>query len=149
MKAIRLNTMTQKIFLGVFFLTVLCSFTVKAKKVNFLTSSVVPAARGFVKIGRDKNRNYNIKIKLSYLTEVSRLQTARLTYVVWMVTEEDIVKNMGQIESSVGMFSKKLKASFETATSFKPVRIFLTAEDDPSMQYPGDQVIISTDRFSK
>ncbi len=32
-----------------------------AKKVGFLSSSIVPAARGYVKVKRDINENYLIK----------------------------------------------------------------------------------------
>ena len=54
MGTIKLNTLTNKIFLGVFILSILSSIDTSAKKVKFLNSSVVPAARGYVKINRDK-----------------------------------------------------------------------------------------------
>ena len=43
--------------------------------------------------------------------------------------------------------SNNLKVSFETVSSFKPTQIFITAEDNESAQYPGDQVVISTEKF--
>ena len=43
--------------------------------------------------------------------------------------------------------SKQLNASFETVSAFKPNKIFITAEDDASIQYPNTQIILSTDRF--
>ncbi len=60
----------------------------------------------------------------------------------------DIVKNIGQIESGSRLMSKKLKASFETVSSFAPVQIFITTEDDASAQHPGSQVVLSTNKFS-
>lgn len=128
-------------------LLLLLSLASCSKKINFLTSPVVPAARGYVKINNDKNKNYVIQIQLLDLAEVQRLQPSKQTYVIWMVTEEDVSKNMGQIKSSTGMMSKQLKASFESVSPFKPTKIFITAEDDPSIQFPGTQVVLSTDKF--
>lgn len=147
MKTIKLNTLTNKIFLGAVFLLVLFSVNASAKKVKFLTSSVVPAARGYVKINRDKNLNYFIQISLYDLAEVFRLEPSKLTYIVWMVTEDELTMNMGKINSSVGIFSKRLRATFETSTSLHPVQIFITAEDDRSRQYPGTQMVLTTNRF--
>jgi hypothetical protein len=118
-----------------------------AKKISFAGSSVVPAARGFVKVKKDNNSNYNIKVELSNLAEVSRLQPPRQTYVVWMETDQQTTKNIGQIQSSSSMLSKKLKANLETVSSFKPVKIFITAEDDAAVQYPGTQMVLSTSSF--
>jgi hypothetical protein len=64
------------------------------------------------------------------------------TYVVWMLTDQGIMKNIGRVNSS-----NKLKVSFETVSSFKPIKIFITAEDDEDVQYPGQQVVLSTDKF--
>jgi hypothetical protein len=143
------STQFKNIVLGLFTTIAVISFSSCSKKINFLTSSVVPAARGYVEVKTDKNKNYVIQINLSNLAEVQRLQPAKQTYIVWMVTDEDVTKNIGQIKSSTGMMSKQLKASFETVTPFKPVKIFITAEDDAIISYPGTQVILSTDTFYK
>jgi hypothetical protein len=143
----RLNSLTSKIFLSTFAALFLLSFNSFARKIKFTTSSVVPAARGYVKISRDNNRNYIIKIQISELAEVIRLYPPRLTYVVWMVSDESDTMNMGQIKSSVTFWTKRLKASFETSTPYKPNQIFVTAEDDPSYQIPGAQMVLTTKRF--
>ena len=147
MGTIKLNTLTNKIFVGAFALLILFSFEASAKKVKFLTSALVPAARGYVKISRDKNLNYAISINISNLAEAYRLEPSKLTYIVWLVTGDGITMNMGKMNSSAGFFSKKLKATFETVTSLKPVKIFITAEDDPSRQYPGKEVALTTNTF--
>ncbi|MBC7534343.1 MAG: hypothetical protein H7258_01465 [Ferruginibacter sp.] len=118
-----------------------------ARKISFQTSSVVPAAQGSVKVTKDKNENYKIKISLINLAEPTRLQPSKSTYVVWMETADNRTKNIGQINSSTGFLSSKLKADFETVSSFKPVKIFITAEDDASIRYPGMQVVLSTNNF--
>lgn len=118
-----------------------------SRKVNFQTSSVVPAARGNVKINRDGNKNYVIRLHLSDLAEVDRLQMSKESYVVWMVTDNEEKKNIGLLNSSSGILSNKLKADFETSSSTRPRQIFITAEEDASVQYPGSRVILTTDRF--
>jgi len=122
-------------------------FSSCARKISFQTSSVVPAAEGKVKLTKDDNNNYKIKITISNLAEPERLQPAKKTYVVWMQTADNGTKNIGQINSSTGFLSGKLKAAFETVTAFKPIKIFITAEDDASIQYPGMQVVLSTNNF--
>jgi len=118
-----------------------------SRKVNFQTSSVVPAARGNVKISRDSNKNYVIKLHLSDLAGVDRLQMDKESYVIWMVTDNEERKNIGLLNSSSGMLSNKLKADFETSSATRPVQIFITAEEDASIQYPGSRIILTTDRF--
>ena len=126
---------------------ILLFFSSCARKISFQTSTVVPAAKGDVKVIRDKNKNYKIKIALSDLAEPARLQPAKNTYVVWMETGDNGTKNLGQINSSTGFLSSKLKADFETVSAFKPAKIFITAEDDASIRYPGMQVVLSTNNF--
>ena len=118
-----------------------------AKKFGFLSSSIVPAARGYVKVIRDNNENYLIQVKISNLAEVNRLQPSKQVYVVWMVTDHEITRRIGQIISSTTFLSTKLKASFKMISSSKPIKIFITAEEDAITQTPNEQIILSTDRF--
>lgn len=66
-----------------------------------------------------------------------------------MVTDNEEKKNIGLLNSSSGILSNKLKADFETSSSTRPRQIFITAEEDASVQYPGSRVILTTDRFWK
>jgi hypothetical protein len=147
MKTIGFNNQTKNNFLAIFSIVVLFLFYSCATKVSFLTSSVVPAARGTVKIKVDNNKNYSIDITLSDLAEVSRLEPPKRTYIVWMVTDQEITKNIGQLKSSKGFMSKRLTGEFKTVSSVKPIKIFITAEDDPNIQYPGNLVVLTTDSF--
>jgi hypothetical protein len=118
-----------------------------AKKVGFLSTPIVPAARGYVKVKRDINENYIIQVKISNLAEVNRLQPSKQVYVVWMITDHEITRSIGQIISSTRFLSTKLKASFQKVSSSKPIKIFITAEDKAGAQSPNEQVILTTDRF--
>jgi len=132
MKATKLNNLVKNLF---------------AKKFGFLSSSIVPAARGYVKVIRDNNENYIIQVKISNLAEVDRLQPSKQVYVVWMITDHEITKSIGQIISSTTFSSTKLKAYFKIVSSSKPIKIFITAEDEAGAQSPSEQVILTTDRF--
>lgn len=118
-----------------------------AKKAIFLNSTVVPAAKGTVKIKKDKNKNYVIKVQIMNLAEPSRLQPPKAIYVVWMVSDNLNPKNIGQIKSSSNFMSSKLTAYFETVSAVKPNKIFITAEDDANIQYPVSQIILTTGSF--
>jgi hypothetical protein len=147
MKATRLSNLRKNILLGILTVTIGFLSNSCATNVIFLNSAVVPAAKGSVKVKTDRNKNYAIEISLTDLAEASRLQPSKLTYIVWMVTDRDLTKNIGQLNSSKGFMSKQLKGSFKTVSSDKPVKIFITAEDDAAVQYPGMQVVLSTDKF--
>jgi len=147
MKTLKLNFFSRNLLLGASAALLFFSLTSCAKKVAFLTSSVVPAARGQVIVKKDANKNYAIKVKINNLAEAKRLEPSKNTYVVWMETDEAMVKNIGQIKSDNQFMSSKLKAIFETVTAFKPTKIFITAEDNSDAQYPGNQFVLETKRF--
>lgn len=118
-----------------------------AKKIVFESSSIVPAATGKVKIKKDNNNNYSIDINVESLAEPNRLSPPQDMYVVWIMTKENGVKNIGQIKSSTGLFSSKMKASLKAVSPFKPTRVFITAERNNDILYPGDQEILTTRYF--
>jgi hypothetical protein len=138
----KLNTLTKTLFSGILVTMMIFSFSSCAKKALFLISSVVPAAQGEVTVTKDKNNNYVIKMQISNLAQVDRLQPPKKSYVVWMEAERGITKNIGLITSS-----NKLNVSFETVATLRPTRIFITAEEDEGVQYPGSMVVLTTGRL--
>lgn len=147
MKAKKSNALLKSIFLGILTTIMIFSFSSCATNASLITTSVAPAAEGKVKVKRDHNNNYIIKIDVSNLVEVERLQPPRQTYVVWMRSDEEYTENIGQLNSSKGFLSNQLKASFETVSSSRPIEIYITAEDDGSIGYPSEQIVLKTDRF--
>ncbi len=123
---------------ALFLFTVL--FSSCETKINFLTSSVVPAARGYVTVKTDKNKNYVLNIQVSNLAESTRLSPSKSTYVVWVTGVKGNVQNIGQIQTS------KLSAALETVSPYKPSKVFITAENEGNVQYPGE-TILTTDSF--
>ncbi len=110
-------------------------------KYNFTKSSVVPAAEGKVKVKKDGNGNYKISLDVMRLAEPGRLSPSKAMYVVWMETELNGRKNIGQLKTSSGFLSNTLKSSLNTVSTFKPTGFLITAEDDVHIQYPGAVVL--------
>jgi hypothetical protein len=44
---------------------------------------------------------------------------------------------------------KKLNVSFEAVSSFQPIKIFITYEENESTQVHGEKVVLSTNNFWK
>jgi len=118
-----------------------------AKKIAFLPSSIVPAAQGTVKVSTDSNKNHIVDIEVFNLAEPQRLTPPKQIYLVWMQTDQNRTENIGQIKTSTGTFSKSLKASLKAVSSFHPVKIYITAENDPDTQFPSREIILTTKEF--
>jgi hypothetical protein len=147
MKTNQIKKLIKNILSGIFMALMVFSFNSCAVKSTFAPSSVVPGAQGKVKVKRDKNQNYVIQIEITNLAEVQKLQSSKNNYVVWMETDQGKTENLGQLNTSTGLFSKTMKAKLETVSSYKPTKIYITAEDNSNVQYPGEQVVLSTSNF--
>jgi hypothetical protein len=147
MKTLKIYSFSKQIIISLSILFIFFLLSSCSKKISFDTSTVVPAAQGVVKINKDDNKNHTIDIKIKNLAEPDRLQPAKSVYVVWMVTDDYGVKNIGQLISSKGLFSSLLQASLSTVTPFIPTRIFITAEENSDITVPGSEVILNTRSF--
>lgn len=149
MKAIQISSIAKNILLYFITFLLVTSLSSCATKSHFLTSSIAPAAEGVVKVKKDNNKNYAIRINIANLALPTDLQPSKNTYVVWMEGDDNETKNIGQIKSSKNLFSKNLRGSFEAVSSVQPKKIFITAENDPSIQYPDNNNIVLTTNFLK
>ncbi len=108
------------------FLLTSCSSTT-----NFPVSSVTPAAVITANVKQDKSNNFTITVTAKNLAGAERLSPPKKTYVVWIETRDNGVKNIGQL---TGKNDKT--ATLETLTSFEPLEIIITAEDEGTVSYP-------------
>lgn len=146
-----MKTKTFKLMYLTYIVSALFIFSMSscAVKTHFLTSQVVPAAQGTVQVKTDKYNNYVIKIDISNLSPSDRLTPPAKAYVVWLITTDKIAKNLGQLNSSKSFMSNDLSAQFEAISSSKPEKIVITAEDDPSVEYPSfSKIILTTNHLS-
>jgi hypothetical protein len=119
-----------------------------SQKVHFQESKVVPAAQGMVEISVNKDKGYDVDISILHLASPQRLQPAEKTYIIWMDTERNGTKNLGEMQSKDGFLSNTLKATMKTTTPFRPTRIFITAEDVPAISNPHGQQVLTTATFN-
>lgn len=129
------------------FFIILISCVSCSRKISFATSTVVPAAEGTVKVKKDNNNNYVVNVEVKHLAEPGRLPQPQNVYVVWVETESNGTQNLGRLNTSSGLFSSTLKASLETVTPYKPIRVFITGESSADVIYPGKYVVLNTTSF--
>jgi len=132
---------------GILVLMISLAFISCSKTIRFQNSTVVPGANASVSLSKDGNRNNLIEMTVTNLADPAKLSPPKKTYVVWMETKENGIKNMGQLISETSYFSSARKATLKTWTPFKPVRFFVTAEDNASIQYPGSHLVLTTSEF--
>lgn len=113
------------------FLVASCTSTTK-----FPVSSITPAAEITANVKHDKNNNTLITVTANHLAGAERLSPPKKTYVVWITTSDKGVNNIGQLNSK-----NSKKATLEALTSFKPLEIFITAEDEGNISYPAGNEI--------
>lgn len=138
-----LNVRSLILYISV--LMVVCLITSCSRKLTFKESAIVPAAQGSVKYNKDKNGNYAIRLSVRHLAPPDRLVESQNTYVVWLKTERNGLKNLGQLQSSHGLVTKQLKSELRTVTTFEPRGFFISAERRADIGYPEGQVILKTD----
>ena len=97
-----------------------------------------------VKVKKDKNNNYAVTVDVVNLAESKKLSPPKNTYVVWMETEGNGAKNIGQLQPSTRILSKTWKGELKTTSPTKPTKVFITAEDDGNTQNPGLQTVLMT-----
>lgn len=115
-----------------------------SERFNFATSSVVPAAEGYVEVEKEDNGNYEIELEVTRLAEPERLNPAKKLYIVWVQTEKSGDKNIGQLKTASGFLSKTLKSSLSTLTPFKRTGFLISAENDAGVLQPAGQVVLRT-----
>ena len=108
-----------------------CTVVEASKKLPLTASSVVPAAKGYVEVDKDKNGNDRVKMVVEHLANPQNLTPPASAYVVWFQDMGGTPQNKGQLK-----VDKNLKASFESVTSSKSFMMFVTGERDSSASVP-------------
>ncbi|MDY7396629.1 hypothetical protein UMM65_15370 [Aureibaculum sp. 2210JD6-5] len=104
-----------------------------ATTVKFPISDLVPAAEISATKKQDSNNNYTIKVTAENLASPDRLDPPRDYYVVWGVTEDNGVKNLGLLSNK-----NAKKVELETITPFSVKEIFITAEKEGNISEPSN-----------
>jgi hypothetical protein len=124
-------------FLSLFVGVMLIAGIATAKKYPFTADKSVPAARGQVDVGQDKNGNTKVEIEVEHLAPPENLTPPRTAYVVWFQERGAEPMNQGALKPN-----KNLKATFKSVTQLKTFDVLVTAESDPSGKSPTGQEIM-------
>lgn len=118
----------KNVFTSVVLMFLLTSCTSTTK---FPVSSVTPAADISATVKKDKSNNYAISVTAKNLASAERLSPPKKTYIVWIETRDNGVKNIGQLKGK-----RDKDAKLETVSSFDPLEIIITAENESDISYP-------------
>ena len=108
-----------------------------AKKFPLTAHESVPAARGQVDVGRDKNGNTKVEVEVEHLAAPDNLTPPRSVYVVWFQERGSEPLSQGALKPN-----KKLKATFKGVTSMKSFDVLVTAESDASAKAPSGTEVL-------
>jgi len=110
---------------------IISSFIACSSTANFPVSQVTPAAKLSVKTKGGRNENVSIEVKATQLASPDRIQPPKRVYVVWGVTNENEIKNLGRLE-----LNNSGKGELNTVSPFRIKQIIITAEDEGNLQSP-------------
>jgi len=116
---------------SIIILTAMLFLSSCASTEKFPVSTVAPAADITAVKKLDKDNNYAIEVTAKNLASVDRIAPLKKTYVVWIVTKNEGVKNIGQLSV------KNAKTStLKSLTPFDFNEVFITAEEQGDITYP-------------
>jgi hypothetical protein len=107
------------------------------RKYPMTAASIVPGARAQVEIGKDKNDNTSLRVKVQHLANLENLTPRANAYVVWLQERGSTSENLGQLK-----VDKNLNGTFESVTPSKKFDLFVTAEMDLKTKTPGGPEIL-------
>ena len=102
-----------------------------ANTAKFPVSTVTPAAEISATKSKDRNNNYIIQVSTKNMASADRLTPPMNNYSVWLVTDNDGTKNLGQLDNKNGR-----NGSLKATTPFDGKEIFITAEPKGDNAYP-------------
>jgi hypothetical protein len=123
------------ITLAVVFATVVYA----AKKFPLTAASIVPAAKGSLEVGKDRNGNTDMKLKVEHLAKPENLSPSQTSYIVWLQDKGSGPENQGELR-----VNGKLQGTFQTITPRKNFDLFVTGENDGTVKSPSGPEVLRT-----
>jgi hypothetical protein len=128
-----MNKLSISLIAGLLLLTA----GVSAKKYPLTVDQSVPAARGQVDVGRDKNGNTKVELEVEHLAPPENLTPPKVAYIVWLQERGGEAMNQGSLKPG-----KNLKGSFKTVTQLKSFDVIVTAESDTTVKTPSESEVM-------
>ena len=120
--------------IGLVALITSCTSTVK-----FPVSQITPAADITAKTKKDGKPNYLVTITANNLAASERLDPPKKIYVIWAVSEAGVTRNVGHFTQE-----NAVKSTYKSSFPYKPIEIFITAEDEEGVCNPAGIEIART-----
>ena len=129
--------MKLMIVVSVLFVSSLFVSSASASDVRLVADPSVPGAVGKANLHKDKNGNLRLKLDVYHLAKPSALTPAKQTYVVWIEGRGKSPENQGQLR-----VNNKLEGKFENTINYEVFDLYVTAEDNPSVQTPSEPKVL-------
>jgi hypothetical protein len=110
-----------------------------AKKFPLTAASIVPAAKGAVEIGKDRNGNTELMLKVEHLANPASLSPSQANYIVWLQEKGSGPENQGELK-----VNGNLRGNFRTVTPRKNFAVFVTGENDGTVRSPSGPEVLRT-----
>ena len=131
-----------QVFKVITFVLMAVLVTACSTRVVFPESPSMPGADVVFKVDKNKNNNYELELEVDNIARPNRLVPPRNNYVVWLETSSHGTINIGNLR-----VSSKNKGSLMTVTPYKPIRVFISAEDKQDVIFPSSQIVLSSEEF--
>jgi len=110
-----------------------------AKTFPVTAASIVPAAKGSVHVGNDRNGNTEMKLKVEHLAKPGNLSPSQTSYIVWLQGKGSGPVNEGELK-----VNGKLEGTFQTVTPERNFDLFVTGENDATVKSPSGPEVLRT-----
>jgi len=123
----------------------ICAFVVSfglaclagASEIRLTPDPSIPAAVGKAHLNKEKNGNLKLELQVYHLAKPSALTPARQAYVVWTQPRGKDPQNQGVLK-----LNDKLEGNFENTVSNQDFDVFITAEDNPTADFPSEPKLL-------
>src|SRR5690348_2641850 len=112
-----------------------------AKRFPLAAASIVPAAKGSVEIGHDRNGNREIELTVEHLANPTSLSPSQANYVVWLQDKTSGRENRGGLR-----VKGKLDGTFQTrqTRNKKDVELVGGRHDEGTRKAPSGVEVLPT-----
>ncbi len=120
-------------------ISVIALMTSCVSTAKFPLSPLVPAADITAKIKKQGKLNYLVTITANNLAASERLNPPKEIYIIWAVSEAGVTRNVGYF-----IQQNAIKSIYRASFPYKPIEVFITAEDEEDLCKPSDIEISRT-----
>lgn len=112
-------------------LCIIILITSCASITKFPVSQSVPAADITAKIKKQGKLNYLVTITANNLAASERLDPPKEIYIIWAISEAGVTRNVGYF-----IQQNAVKSIYRASFPYKPIEVFITAEDEEDLCKP-------------